>query len=195
MGNFQGAQGSTVNVRMGGNLSWGQKFGRSIVNNRALGSMVSVISSGNRFYGNGLGTLIFGGVSANGTRADGNTIDFEAHGDQFLGNTGATEFDHGGLVVIGVENDSTTGGGGSNNTVNVRLWGCRMSGNALHDLYGVGARSDFLTNGDPSLSRNNHAFIEIKGAGNGNGRWQPVEQFVDSMPGPPDFGNSVTVIE
>ena len=111
MGNFQGAQGSTVNVRMDGNFSWGQKFGRSIVNNRALGSMVSVISSGNRFYGNGLGTLIFGGVSANSTRSDGNNIDFEAHGDQFLGNTGATEFDHGGLVVIGVENDSVTGGG------------------------------------------------------------------------------------
>jgi hypothetical protein len=195
IGNFQGARGSTVNVRMDGNLSWGQKQGRSIVNNRALDSTVNVISSGNRFYGNGLGTFIFGGLSSNSTRADGNTIDFEAHGDQFIGNTGATEFDHGGLIVVGAENDSPNGGGGSNNTVNVQLWGCRMSGNAVHDLYGVGARSNFLVNADPSLSQNNLVTIEINGDGNGNGRWQPVELFADSLPGPPDYGNSVTVIE
>jgi hypothetical protein len=195
IGNFQGAQASTVNVRMDGNLSWGQQMGRSIVNNRAQNSMISVISSGNRFYDNGFGTFIFGGLSANGTRADGNTIDFEAHGDQFLENTAASQFDHGGLIVVGAENDSPVGGGGSHNTVNVQLWGCRMSGNALHDLYGVGARSNFLVNGDPSLSQDNHATIEIHGAGNGNGRWQPVESFADSLPGPPDYGNSVTVIE
>jgi hypothetical protein len=195
IGNFLGAQGSTVNVRMDGNVSWGQKFGRQIVNNRAQDSTISVISSGNRFYDNGLGTFAFGGLSSNGTRADGNTIDFEAHGDQFSGNTGASEFDHGGLVVVGAENDSPIGGGGSHNTVNVLLWGCRMSSNAVHDLYGVGARSNFLVNGDPSLSQNNHVTIEIKGAGNGNGRWQHVEQFVDSLPGPPDYGNSITVIE
>lgn len=38
IGNFQGARGSTVNVRMSGNLSWGQKTGRLIVNNRAIES-------------------------------------------------------------------------------------------------------------------------------------------------------------
>jgi hypothetical protein len=37
--------------------------------------------------------------------------------------------------------------------------------------------------------------IGINGAGNGNGRWQPVEQFADSLPGPPDYGNSITVIK
>jgi hypothetical protein len=134
-------------------------------------------------------------LSANGTRADGNTIDFEAHGDQFLDNTAPSDFDHGGLIVVGAENDSPVAGGGSNNTVNVRLWGCRMSGNALHDLYGVGARSNFLADGDPSLSQDNHVTIEINGAGNGNGRWQPVEDFFDSLPGSPDYGNSVMVIE
>jgi hypothetical protein len=195
IGNFLGAQGSTVNVRMEGNLSWGQQMGRSIVHNRAQNSRISVVSYGNRFYDNGFGTFVFGGLSANGTRADGNTIDFEAHGDQFLDNTAASQFDHGGLIVVGAENDSPVAGGASNNTVNVRLWGCRMSGNALHDLYGVGARSNFLVNGDPSLSQDNHATIEIHGAGNGNGRWQPVEEFFDSLPGSPDYGNSITVIE
>lgn len=195
VGNFAGAVGSTVNIRMSGNRSWGQKQGRLIVNNRAITSSVNVISSGNRFEGNGAGTNVFGGLSSGGTRADGNTINFEAHGDQFIDNTAATELDHGGLIVVGVENDSPTGGGGSNNTVNVTLWGCRMSGNALHDLYGVGARSNFRVNGDPSLSQNNHATIVINGDGNDNGRWQPVEQFADSLPEPPDYGNSVSVID
>lgn len=134
-------------------------------------------------------------MTSNGTRADGNTIDFEAHGDHFIDNTAETEFDHGGLIIEGTENASATGGGGSNNTVNVRLWGCRMSGNALHDLYGVGARSNFGADRDPLLSQDNHVTIEIHGAGDGSGRWQAVEFFANSLPGPPDYGNSVKVIE
>jgi hypothetical protein len=195
IGNFQGAQGSTVNVRMVGNLSWGQQMGRSIVNNRAQNSRISVVSYGNWFYDNGFGTFVFGGLSANGARGDGNTIDFEAHGDQFLDNTAPSNFDHGGVIAIGAENDSPVGGGASNNTVNVELWDCLMAGNALHDLYGVGARSNFLTAGDPSLSQDNHVTIKLKGISNGIGRWQPVKEFADNLPGPPDYGNSVTVIK
>jgi hypothetical protein len=195
IGNFAGANGSTVNVRMSGNRSWGQKQGRLIVNNRAIASTVSVTSSGNRFYGNGAGTTIFAGLSSNGTRADGNTINFEAHGDQFIGNTGVTELDHGGLVIVATENDSPTAGGGSNNTVNIQLTGCRMSDNEVSDLFGVGARSNFLANADASLSQNNHVTIEIHGDGNGKGRWQPVEFFADSLPAVPSYGNTVTVID
>ena len=103
LGNFQGARGSTVNVRMSGNASWGQKQGRLIVNNRAIGSTVSVISTGNRFYDNGGGTIVVGGLSSNHTRADDNTISLEMHGDRFFGNTRASEFDHGGLIVLGTE--------------------------------------------------------------------------------------------
>jgi hypothetical protein len=57
MGNVQGARFSTVNVRMLGNTSWGQKQGRLTVNNRALDSTVNVVSSGNRFYDNGARTI------------------------------------------------------------------------------------------------------------------------------------------
>jgi hypothetical protein len=195
MGNFQGAEGSTVNVRMEGNLSWGQKMGRSIVNNRTLNSRVYVVSSGNWFYDNGLGTFAFGGLSSLGTRADGNTIDFEAYGNQFIDNTAETEFDHGGVIIEGTENASPAGGGGSSNTVHVQLWNCLMAGNALHDLYGVGARSNFGADRDPSLSQDNHVTIELKGISNGIGRWQPVKQFADSLPGPPNYGNSITVIQ
>lgn len=191
IGNFAGATGSTVNVRMSNNRSWGQKQGSLIVNNGAMESTVNVFSSGNRFYDNGAGTLIFGGLSSNNMRADDNTINFEAHRDQFLGNTGPTEFDHGGLFVLGTE-DVSDDGGGSNNTVNIQLWGCRMLDNDLTDLTGVGARS--LSESKQSLSQNNHVTIEIHGDGNGRGRWQPVEFFADSLP-VAGYGNSVTVMD
>jgi hypothetical protein len=187
IGNFQGARGSTVNVRMSGNLSWGQKQGRLIVNNRAIESTVNVFSSGNRFYDNGGGTIIVGGLSSNNTRADGNTINFEAHGEQFIRNTGESEFDHGGLIALGTDNTSASTGGGSNNTVSIKLWGCRMLDNNS-DLTAIGARS--VPESTAGQSQNNHVTIEI----HGNGKQQPVEFFADSLPAVPSNGNSVTVI-
>jgi hypothetical protein len=194
-GNFSNT-GGTVNVRLSGNLIWGQKQGWVIDNSDATNSMVNAFSSGNRFYDNGDGVGILTAITTGTPRADGNTVNFEAHGDQFLANTAATQFDHGGLVILGIENVSRVGGGGSNNTANVELWGCRMSGNAPQDLYAVGARSNHgSVPADPSLSQNNHVTVVIHGDGNGNGRWQPVEFFANSLPGTPDYGNSVTVID
>jgi hypothetical protein len=194
-GNFSNT-GATVNLRLSGNLLWGQKQGWVIDNSASTNSMVNAVSSGNRFYDNGDGVGILTAVTAGTPRADGNTVNFEAHGDQFLANTAATQFDHGGLAILGVENVSPVGGGGSNNTANVELWGCRMSDNQFADLYAVGARSNYgSVPADPSLSRNNHVTIVIHGDGNGKGRWQPVEFFANSLPGTPDYGNSVTVID
>jgi hypothetical protein len=192
LGNFAGARGSTVNVRMSGNVSWGQKMGRVIVNNRAMDSTVNVVSFGNRVYDNGAGTIILGALSSNNARADGNTINVEAHGDRFVGNMGATEFDRGGLVVLGSENISDVTGGGSNNTVHVRLWGCRMTDNSEADLTAIGAR--WLSGSTAGLSENNHVTIEIHGDGNEKGRWLPVEFVADAVPDGPKYGNAVVVI-
>jgi hypothetical protein len=192
IGNFQGAHNSTVNVVMSGNLSWGQKQGRLLVNNRAVDSTVSVVSSGNRFYDNGAGTIVIGGLSSNDTRADGNTIDLEAHGDQFVGNARVVEFDQGGLVMLGSENISETTGGGSNNVVHVSLWGPRMRANGTADLTAIGAR--WTSPGTAGLSENNHVTIEIRGDGDANGKWQPVEFFADTVPSGPSYGNAVAVI-
>ncbi|MDT8069716.1 MAG: hypothetical protein ROO76_16260 [Terriglobia bacterium] len=192
MGNFQGAHGSTVNVRMSGNVSWGQKQGRLVVNNRAVASTINVFSAGNRFYGNGAGTILVGGLSSNNTRADGNTINFEAHGDQWIGNNGETDFDHGGFIALGTDNTSPTTGGGSNNTVNVQLWGCRTLQNDLWDIAGIGARS--VPDSTAQFSMNNHVTIQINGDASQNGNWQPVSFFADQLPATPSYGNSVTVI-
>lgn len=193
MGNFAGATGSTVNVRMSGNLSWGQKVGRLIVDNTASNSTVNVESSGNRFYDNGAGTVIAAGLTQGTDRADGNMIDFTAHGDQFLENTRDTEFDHGGLVVLASDNASTAGGGGNGNTVDIQLFGCRMLGNSTSDLEAIGART--LPSADPSLNQDNRVTIEIEGGGSANGNWQSVQSFTNSIPISPDYGNSVTVIQ
>lgn len=193
IGNFAQSKG-TVNVRMNGNLSWGQQTGRVLETSGATDSTINVLSNGNRFYGNGTGTIIFGGVTGGlspTAGSDGNTINFEAHGDQFIDNTGFSATDHGGLLIRGLENVSPATGG-TNNTVIIALWGCRMLGNTDTDLYAVGARTTIAL---PSLSQNNHVTIEIHGDGNDNGKWQPVEFFRNSLPGPPNYGNSVTVIE
>ncbi len=108
--------------------------------------------------------LILGGLSSNATPANGNTVNFEAHGDHFTENTGFTTLDFGGLVVLGGENISIPNGT-NNNTVNVQLWGCRSSGNNTYDLVGVGARSTPAAIGSPGI--NNHVTIEIHGEGSG----------------------------
>jgi len=191
IGNFQGAVGSTVNARLSGNRAWGQKQGCLIVNNRPRSSTVNVVASGNRFYGNGAGMIIIGALSSNNTRADGNTINFEGYGNQYINNTGFAEFDNGGLIVLGTE-DISANGGGSNNTVNVALWGSRMLGNNIVDLFAMGAR--YLSVQTAVLNQNNRVNVEIHGDGNGNGKWQPVEIVADSSPASPNYGNSATVI-
>lgn len=151
---------------------------------------MNVRSSGNRFYENGAETIVLGALSSNDTRADGNTITFEAHGGWFVGNTRETEFDHGGLVVLGAEDISVTGGG-SNNTVHVSLWGCRMTANEVADLVAIGAR--WASAGAAGLSVDNRVRVEIHGEGKGNGRWQPVEFVADSVP-TGQYGNVAEVI-
>ena len=196
IGSFVGAVGSTVNIRMSGNISWGNLTGCIFENARAQDSTINAFSSGDLFYDNQTGTIIAGGLSTNNTRADGNTINFEAHGDEFLDNTTPSTLDQGGLLIIASENGSAATGGGSNNTVSISLWGCRMLDNARSDLTVIAARSP--STALASLSQNNQVTIDINGDGNGHGRWQPVEVFANTLvggvPGSPDYGNSVTVI-
>ena len=132
-----------------------------------------------------------GGLSSNDTRADGNTVTVEAHGDRYVSNTGETEFDRGGLIVLGTEDISPAAGGGSHNTVHVSLWGCRMAGNDVADLAAIGAR--WLSPAAAGRSTNNRVTVEIRGDGAGNGRWQPVEFVADSVPAGA-YGNTATVI-
>ena len=203
IGNFQGATGSTVNVQMSGNLSWGNKQGRFLVNNSAVNSTVNVFASGNQFYDNGAGTIVIGGLAQGSGPADGNTINLEVHGDLFLHNVAKTDFDRGGLVVLGTEDVVSGGTGGSNNTVTVDLYGARLADNSpsttglpAFDLYAVGARS--LTAADASLNQSNQVTIQLHGPD--HGPWHFTSFVANSAavsdPQPStDFGNSATVTQ
>ncbi|HEV2577099.1 MAG TPA: hypothetical protein VGU25_07795 [Acidobacteriaceae bacterium] len=196
VGSFVGAEGGTVNIRMSGNVMWGNLTGRNFEDSRAENSTINVVSFGNRSYDNQTGTIIFAGISTSNTRADGNTVNFEAFGDESLDNTTPSTLDQGGLLVIASENASTGGGGGSNNTATVRSFGCRMADDARSDLAAIGARS--LSAALAPLSQDNHVTIEIFGLGGGPGSEKPVEVFANTLvggvPGSSDYGNSVKVI-
>lgn len=184
-------RGAVINVRMIGNRSWGQQQGSVIANNAALNSTINVFSAGNLSYGNAAGTLILGGYVDSGTLpSNGNTINFEAHGDRFVDNTWPANTFYGGLVVFGGNDQTSTPNMANNNTVNISLWGCRMEGNNTWDLLGVGAKAANAS--APGV--NNHVTIEIHGDGQDRGRWNPVEFFADSIPADPSLNNSVAVI-
>jgi hypothetical protein len=188
IGNNQGANGAAIFATLSGNRSFNNFQGFLIENNRTNNAYLSISSSGDRFFENGAGAIILAGLSFATSSANGNTVDFTAHGTHFDDNKGATIFDVGGLFIVGGENTAFPNGT-SNNTVNARLRGCRMSNNQGTDLTGIGARSNPLAVGPPGT--NNHVNIEVRGGG----RSQPVTFFANTIPFEADTTNSVTIIQ
>jgi hypothetical protein len=180
IGNFAGATGSVINVRLRGNRVFGNQFSL-IINNRGVNATINVDSAGNRYYDNGNGLAVLGGYNANG-----NTIRLEGRGDRYLDNNTGSILDKGGLVIVGGEN-TTVANASNNNTVIVSLWGCRFSGNELWDLAAIGARANPEVIGDPGT--NNHVTLTLAGVGS-----SPfVEFFANTIPGGAT-DNTVTVI-
>jgi hypothetical protein len=187
VGNFAGSTGSTVNLRMSGNRSFGNDQGRLIVNNAAINCTINVISNGNRFFNNGSGTNILGGLGG-GQPANGNTINYVSHGDHYFDNTGFADFDRGGLVIVGGENIAIPYNA-NNNTVFVRLWGNRLFGNQVADLQAYGAKSLPATVGIPGIG--NSVTVELFGTGA-----VPFTQLViQSTPEEPTNSNTAVVIQ
>ncbi len=187
--NFR-ATDSTINARMTGNRFWGQHMGRLFANNGATNSAVNVFSAGNRAIDNGAGTVVLGANAP--PVANGNSVELQAHGDHIVDNTG-TPFDAtlvGGLVVVGGDTGAAFPNTVNNNTVRVSLWGCRIEGNNVSDIYAVGARSWLHPTVLPGT--NNHVTIDIYGER--QYRVPPVEFIADSLPNDPSLNNSVSVI-
>ncbi|MGB7068020.1 MAG: hypothetical protein WBD22_00820 [Pyrinomonadaceae bacterium] len=176
--------GSMINVRITGNRISGSGFSL-IVNAGAVNSKINVFSSGNRYFDNGAGLILVGGLSG----AVGNTINYSGHGDRFISNDEPGVFDRGGLLIFGGDRLATGTSGASGNTVNAKLFGCRMSGNVVVDLLAVGGRS--LNPAFISTVFNNRVVLEMKGIPLKD---DVVEFFADSVPDDPASNNSVTVI-
>lgn len=186
VGNFAGASGSTINLWMAGNRSFGNGQGRLIVNNTANDCTINVISNLNRFYNNGAGTNIFAGLGT-AQPANGNTINYASFGDQYIDNTGFSEFDLGGLIIGGGENIAVPYNA-NNNTVVARLWGNRFSGNQVADIQVYGAKSLPESAGIPGL--NNSATVFLVGTRPGS----YTQLVVQSTPEEPMNSNTATLI-
>ncbi len=183
--NIQGANGGVITARLTENRSYGNLAGLLIENNRANFSSVSVVSTGDQLYENGLGALVGGGLSSNSIVANGNVTSFIAYGTRFENNRGPIFIDGGGLVVIAGENTSIPNGT-SNNTVNVELRGCYIANNQIVDLGAFGARSNPLSAGLPGTNNR----VTISGFSGGRGS---VVASADSIPAFPGGLNSVVL--
>ena len=184
--NNQVANGAVIFATLNGNRSYNNYLGLIVEDNRSNNGRISVVSSRDQFFENGLGALVGGGLSSASTVANGNTVNFTAYGASFENNNGFNNFDFGGLVVIGGENTSIPNGT-ANNTVNVELRGCRFGNNQVHDLAAFGARSFPLSVGLPGTNNR----VSITG-------FAPFRNIVveaaDSIPNYPGGMNSVTFI-
>ena len=184
--NFVAANGGVIVATMNGNRIHGFQLGCILANNRSSNARIEVRSSGDKFFGNGLGCFISGGLSQAGTPPANNTVTiFEGRGDDFVDNTAVLGPDSGGVVVVGGVS-TTTANATSSNTVSVSLWGTRVQGNRGENFIAYGA----LKNSPPGIAgTNNHVTITLQGVS------KKIEVVQDSsQPDDPLNTNTVTVI-
>lgn len=130
-----------------------------------------------------------GGAAAISGQANYNHTSIEAHGTAFINNTGPVdpEFgDAGGLLVLGGDTPGYSDGT-FHNSVDVRLWGVRVSGNQNIDFQAFGSRS--LADPPALGGTDNHARIELHGVS------KMIDIVaVDSSPEDPNHTNTVTIV-
>lgn len=179
--NIQGVAGTVLSATLSGNRSFNNFHGIIIENTGSTNNgLISVNSTGDRFYENGLGGIVGGGLGT----TNGNITNFTAQGTTFENNNGTNPFGLGGLIVLGAEN-TTTANGSSNNTANIELRNCRFTNNQLSDLTAIGARSNPVSVGTPGT--NNVVNLYLRGI---TPKFR-VESFADSIPDFPAGMNRV----
>ncbi len=98
--------------------------------------------------------------------------------------TAVSEFDHGGLVVLGAEDISAIGGGAAARQGRAvgNADARQRRGRPPLPRLAQGASAQTSVN-----SQSNHVTIEIHDNGSGN-EGQPVESIADGVPGTPNYG-------
>lgn len=184
--NFVGADNGVIVATLAGNRTHGFQVGFLAVNNKSSNAIVQVRSSGDRFFANGIGGLIFGGIRQTATgAANSNSTSVEVHGSEFVDNRASPgDLAPAGIRVAG--GIGTIPNAASDNTVSVALWGSKVSDNQGVNFEAYGARME-----PPSAvaGTNNHVTIELHG----------VSKQIDvlaaaSQPVDPTGTNTVTVI-
>ena len=159
--NFIGADGGEIHAVMHKNKFHGSPIGCFMGNNRSNSGLVEVRSNVDHFEDNEAGCVIVGAIVSTGTTKFATTT-FDAHGSQFINNTGSfpstSPFPtpRGGIVALGAEIlDGTTA---SDNTVRIVLRGCQVKDNQNKDFEAFGARST----GSIAGTTNNKVTISLK---------------------------------
>ena len=166
--NANGASGAIIRASLSGNYVHGNKIGIRSFNvaggiNTIHSARVVIESNADRFEENGLGIALVPGISEGPTAtANGNFVDFEAHGTTIKHSIGAippeTFNPSCGIVVMGGFKFST--GEASNNRVTMKLWGCTISDNqGAADIYAYGAYSEIAN----PAGINNRVQIQLNG--------------------------------
>jgi len=185
LSNFVGADGGVIVATLSGNRVHGFQLGCVISNNRSSNAAVHVRSSGDRFFANGHGCDIVGGLVTQATGgANSNSTTFEAHGSQFVDNT-INGAESGGVFVVGGQS-SVQANATSGNTVLVALWGSKVSGNLGVNFQAIGANQNPRSG---LAGTNNHVTIELHGVSK-----QIDVQAAASLPAEAAGTNTVTVI-
>ena len=185
LSNFVGADGGVIVATLSGNRVHGFQLGCVISNNRSSNTAVHVRSSGDRFFANGHGCDIVGGLVTQATGgANSNSTTFEAHGSQFVDNT-INGAESGGVFVVGGQS-SVQANATSGNTVLVALWGSKVSGNLGVNFQAIGANQNPRSG---LAGTNNHVTIELHGVSK-----QIDVQAAASLPAEAAGTNTVTVI-
>jgi hypothetical protein len=185
--NFVGADGGVVVVTLRRNQAHGFQLGCILANNRSSNAIVHVESWGDRFFANGLGCQVAGGLSqAASGLANSNSTTFEARGSRFVDNAADIPgFEKGGIRVVGALS-TTQPNVASNNTVTVVLRGTKVSNNGDANFAAIGALMGAPTG---LAGTNNHVTIKLYGASRKIG-----VTATPSLPEEPGGTNTVTVI-
>ncbi|HEX5075395.1 MAG TPA: hypothetical protein VFW03_19445 [Gemmatimonadaceae bacterium] len=185
LSNFVGADGGVIVAMLSGNRVHGFQLGCVVSNNRSSNATVNVRSSGDRFFGNGHGCDIVGGLVTQATGgANSNSTKFEAHGSQFVDNT-INGAESGGVFVVGGQS-GIQANATSDNTVLVALWGSKVSDNLGVNFRATGANQNPRSG---LAGTNNHVTIELHGVSK-----QIDVQATASLPVDLTGTNTVTVI-
>lgn len=146
--NANGALRAIIRATLNGNYVHGNKVGLRTFNNNANNTntnsgSISIQSTADRFEENGIGLYLSAGFNqGTSTTSNGNSIRFEAHGTSIKNNNGTLPpemtpqcgiYAAGGISIIG--------GIASDNSLEMDLWGCFISGNPNSDIIVFGAFS------------------------------------------------------
>lgn len=174
------ASGGVVTATLIGNRSHNNSNGLVVESINANSCSLTVSSFGDRFYENGYGANIGGGISigVNAALANGNITRFTAYG---------TLFENNNVNGLGLGAGTTTSFAlaASNNIVEATLLSCRLVGNQAHDLEAIAAESSPESIGQTGT--NNTVTILMRGT---SPKFR-TESFTNGIPEVPVSGNVV----